>query len=141
MSKSQPGIKAIASYCVMCVNTIRRIDFRSKTQAFFDKLPIGGEMQGCKDIAIPPCTAVSLKKGDFNTPSVSPFFQKENGGFDLSIKTAVWLSHNHLGVLLRLPNDGFFYMPSWAEAKLFCDCRKDYPLNQCPSVAWSPDNL
>ena len=24
-----------------------------------------------------------LKKGDFITPSVNPFFQKENGGFDL----------------------------------------------------------
>ena len=28
-------------------------------------------------------TAVSLKKGDFNTPPVIRFFQKENGGFDL----------------------------------------------------------
>ena len=31
-------------------------------------------------------TAVSLKKGDFNTPSVFLFFQKENGGFELSIQ-------------------------------------------------------
>mgnify|MGYP007007454140 CR=1 FL=1 len=30
-------------------------------------------------------TAVSLKKGDFNTPSVSPFFQKENGGLKCNI--------------------------------------------------------
>ena len=34
-------------------------------------------------------TAVSLKKGDFNTPPVNPFFQKENGGFDCYFKTAV----------------------------------------------------
>jgi len=30
-------------------------------------------------------TAVSLKKGDFNTPSVNPFFQKENGGLKYDI--------------------------------------------------------
>ena len=30
-------------------------------------------------------TAVSLKKGDFNTPSVNPFFQKENGGLKYNI--------------------------------------------------------
>ena len=30
-------------------------------------------------------TAVSLKKGDFNTPPVNPFFKKENGGFDFDI--------------------------------------------------------
>ena len=28
-------------------------------------------------------TAVSSKKGDFNTPSVFSFFQKENGGLKL----------------------------------------------------------
>ena len=30
-------------------------------------------------------TAVSLKKGDFTTPSVDPFFQKENGGLKCNI--------------------------------------------------------
>ena len=30
-------------------------------------------------------TAVSLKKGDFTTPSVDPFFQKENGGLKYDI--------------------------------------------------------
>ena len=30
-------------------------------------------------------TAVSLKKGDFITPSVNPFFQKENGGLKYGI--------------------------------------------------------
>ena len=30
-------------------------------------------------------TAVSLKKGDFITPSVNPFFQKENGGLKCNI--------------------------------------------------------
>lgn len=30
-------------------------------------------------------TAVSLKKGDFNTPPVNPFFQKENGGLKYDI--------------------------------------------------------
>jgi hypothetical protein len=30
-------------------------------------------------------TAVSLKKGDFNTPSVNLFFQKENGGLKYNI--------------------------------------------------------
>ena len=30
-------------------------------------------------------TAVSSKKGDFNTPSVNPFFQKENGGLKYNI--------------------------------------------------------
>ena len=30
-------------------------------------------------------TAVSLKKGDFNTPPVNPFFQKENGGLKCNI--------------------------------------------------------
>ena len=29
--------------------------------------------------------AVFLKKGDFNTPPVNPFFKKENGGFDFDI--------------------------------------------------------
>jgi len=28
---------------------------------------------------------MSLKKGDFNTPPVNPFFKKENGGFDFDI--------------------------------------------------------
>jgi hypothetical protein len=28
---------------------------------------------------------MSLKKGDFTTPPVNPFFQKENGGFDFDI--------------------------------------------------------
>ena len=37
----------------------------------------------------PKVTAVSLKKGDFNTPSVNPFFNKGNGGFDCYFKTAV----------------------------------------------------
>ena len=30
-------------------------------------------------------TAVSLKKGDFNTPPVDPFFQKENGSLKYNI--------------------------------------------------------
>ena len=30
-------------------------------------------------------TAVSLKKGDFTTPSVDPIFQKENGGLKCNI--------------------------------------------------------
>ena len=30
-------------------------------------------------------TAVSLKKGNFTTPSVDPFFQKENGGLKCNI--------------------------------------------------------
>ena len=30
-------------------------------------------------------SAVSLKKGDFNTPPVNPFFQKENGGLKCNI--------------------------------------------------------
>ena len=30
-------------------------------------------------------STVSLKKGDFNTPSVNPFFQKENGGLKYNI--------------------------------------------------------
>ena len=30
-------------------------------------------------------TAVSLKKGDFTTPPVNPFFQKENGGLKCNI--------------------------------------------------------
>lgn len=30
-----------------------------------------------------------LKKGDLNTPSACPIFQKENGGFDFQFKTAV----------------------------------------------------
>ena len=30
-------------------------------------------------------TAVSLKKGDFNTPSVDPIFQQENGGLKYDI--------------------------------------------------------
>lgn len=33
-------------------------------------------------------TAVSLNKGDFNTPSVFLFYKKENGGFDCYFKTA-----------------------------------------------------
>ena len=33
-------------------------------------------------------TAVSLNKGDFNTPSVFLFFKKEYGGFDCYFKTA-----------------------------------------------------
>ena len=33
-------------------------------------------------------TAISLKKGDFNTPSVNPVLKKENGGFDCYFKTA-----------------------------------------------------
>jgi hypothetical protein len=33
-------------------------------------------------------TAVFLKKGDFNTPSVILFFEKKNGGFDFYFKTA-----------------------------------------------------
>ncbi len=40
-------------------------------------------------------TAVSLKKGNFNTPSVYPFFQRKNGGFD-DFKTAVRLLYSVL---------------------------------------------
>ena len=45
-------------------------------------------------------TAVSLNKGDFNTPSVFSFFEKENGGFDCYVKTAVRLALFCLGVPL-----------------------------------------
>ena len=39
-----------------------------------------------RNTAIPPrITAVSLKKGDFITPSVNAFFQKENGGLKCNI--------------------------------------------------------
>ena len=41
-------------------------------------------------------TAVSLKKGDFNTPSVSLFFKTENGGFDCYFKTATITDKNDL---------------------------------------------
>jgi len=34
-------------------------------------------------------TAVSLKKGNFNTPSEFQSFEKKNGGFDCYFKTAV----------------------------------------------------
>ena len=36
-----------------------------------------------KDTAIPPRYRRILKKGDFNTPPVFSFFQKENGGLKL----------------------------------------------------------
>jgi hypothetical protein len=34
---------------------------------------------------MPPRYRHILKKGDFNTPPVNPFFKKENGGFDFDI--------------------------------------------------------
>ena len=48
-------------------------------------------------------TAVSLKKGDFNTPSVIPFFQKENGGSDFSKPPLC-----RYGAKVGLLHDGFF---------------------------------
>ena len=38
-----------------------------------------------RNTAIPPRYRHVLKKGDFNTPPVNPFFKKENGGFDFDI--------------------------------------------------------
>ena len=38
-----------------------------------------------KDTAIPPGHRRILKKGDFNTPPVFSFFEKENDGFDFDI--------------------------------------------------------
>jgi len=40
-------------------------------------------------MTIPPDTAISLKMGDFNTPSAIRFFERKNGGFDFYIKTAI----------------------------------------------------
>jgi len=42
-----------------------------------------------KEHGVPPDTAISLKMGNFNTPSVIHFFKKENSGFDFYIKTAI----------------------------------------------------
>ena len=38
-----------------------------------------------------PDTAVSLKKGDFNTPRIL-IFRKENGGFDFVLKPPFFIS-------------------------------------------------
>ncbi|WP_418246551.1 hypothetical protein [Dysosmobacter sp.] len=49
-------------------------------------------------------TAVSLKKGDFNTPSVNPFFQKENGGLKYNIsKPPFCAARPNKTVLLCMP--------------------------------------
>ena len=56
---------------------------------FFDRRPLSAAEGKRKDMAIPlQDTAISLKKGNFNTPSEIPFFEKENGGFELCFKTA-----------------------------------------------------
>lgn len=55
-------------------------------------------------------TAVCLKKGDFNTPSVFLFFKKENGGFDCYFKTAVRLLTFIRRIEILPPSNGFFYI-------------------------------
>lgn len=56
-------------------------------------------------------TAVCLKKGDFNTPSVFLFFKKENGGFDCYFKTAVRLLTFIRRIEILPPSNGFFLYP------------------------------
>ena len=59
-----------------------------------------------------PDTAESLKKGDFNTPPVFSFFEKENGGLKLifqnrrKVAILLFLAHN-----LQPPKQRFFYYP------------------------------
>ena len=54
-------------------------------KGFFDKLKIVDLCRKKRNTAIPPRYRHVLKKGDFNTPPVNPFFKKENGGFDFDI--------------------------------------------------------
>ena len=57
-------------------------------------------------------TAMSLKKGDFNTPPVNPFLKKENGGFDLSFQNrrfwfATALNTNSSGSIFPLNQQSY----------------------------------
>ena len=54
-------------------------------KGFFDKLKIVDLCRKKRNTAIPPRYRHVLKKSDFNTPPVNPFFKKENGGFDFDI--------------------------------------------------------
>jgi len=61
-------------------------------------------------------TAVSLKKGDFNTPSVNPFFQKENGGLKCNIsKPPLGYCILFWRVSIQPPKQRFFYY-RWANS-------------------------
>jgi len=49
-------------------------------------------------------TAVSLKKGDFTTPPVNPFFQKKNGGLKCNISKPPFCAARPIStVLLCMP--------------------------------------
>ena len=56
-------------------------------------------------------TAISLKKGNFNTPSVFLLLKKENSGFDCYFKTAVRSLIFCWRMKTLPPNNGFFYLP------------------------------
>ena len=58
---------------------------RWRIKAFFDKLKIVDLCRKKRNTAMPPRYRHILKKGDFNTPPVNPFFKKENGGVDFDI--------------------------------------------------------
>jgi hypothetical protein len=45
-------------------------------------------------------TAVSLKKGDFITPSVNPFFQKENSGLKCNISKPLFCAARPIATVL-----------------------------------------
>ena len=60
-----------------------------------------------------PDTAVSLKKGDFNTPPVILILKKENGGFDCYSKPPLGRLYSVRRVKILPPNNGFF-ISRWA---------------------------
>lgn len=65
-------------------------------------------------------TAVSLKKGDFNTPSIFQFFKKENGGLKLIFQNRRQATALCFGAqIISRRNNGFFIIPLRAEKKIY----------------------
>ena len=62
---------------------------------------------------------MSLKKGDFNTPPVNPFFRKENGGFDFS-KPPLGCYIILGAQILTRPKQRFFYYPVIRGCAILC---------------------
>jgi len=74
----------------MCVYTLLAVRRLSANKAFFEQSMALDNVGTNLARRHPPNTAVSLKKGELNTPYDMLFFKKENGGLDFYSKTAVW---------------------------------------------------
>ena len=76
-------------------------------------------------------TAVSLKKGDFNTPSVFSFFKRKRRSEICYFKTAVRLLYFVLAHRYSAAETTVFLLSRWA-ANLVCGLEKGQKTSICP---------